>query len=96
MYLRHRIPPGVKWILLITIGVFILQLLFDRGNSNQEGVLTHLLALKSQLFRKGYVWQAGTYMLLHSNTMLLHIVFNMLTLGHSSYRCEDIGRSTYP
>ena len=82
-YLRHRLPPGVKWILIITIGMFILQMLFDRGSANSPssvGVMTHYLGLWPEQFLHGYVWQLGTYMLLHSNTLILHIFLNMLTL----------------
>lgn len=73
-------PPGVKWILIGTASCFLVQLLFDRGGPFSHGWVTDLFALWPKDVRKGYLWQVVTYMLLHSNTFIWHIVLNMLTL----------------
>src|SRR5690606_1379336 len=57
---------------LICVGVFLLQTVM-------RGMLEPLLGFVPQLFAKGYIWQAVTYLFLHGNIM--HLVINMLVLA---------------
>ena len=67
--------PGVGAIMVITIGVFLLQVVLDWLTG---GALTRLLGLSVAGFKQGYLWQLVTYIFLHAG--LLHIVFNLFTL----------------
>ena len=62
------LPPGVKLILFATVGVFILQMLFNR-------VMTDSFALSVRGLMGLQVWRLVTYMFLHANTT--HILINM-------------------
>lgn len=79
---KPRMPSGSKWLLIVTIGIFLLQYLFDRGTSAEPGrqLVTDWLGLWSDRFRNGAFWQLATYMLVHSNRSLMHIFVNMLML----------------
>lgn len=67
-----RTTPMVKYLLIITIGVFLLQLVFlDR-------YLMVLGLVPADVLGKGYVWQLVTYLFLHGDAF--HILFNMLFL----------------
>lgn len=61
---------AVKWIIVITVGVFVLQLLLGPE-------FTERLLLDTGAVRQGAVWQLLTYAFLHSTTNIWHIVFNM-------------------
>lgn len=62
----------VKWLLILNVAIFLLQLLFlDR-------YLGILGLVPAAVLGKGFVWQLLTYMFLHGN--FLHILFNMLFL----------------
>jgi membrane associated rhomboid family serine protease len=72
-YVSDYFPPGIKWLIIINCGVFVLQNL---------GLNSHLLTLFA-LYPEGtvrsfLVWQVFTYMFLHGGT--LHLLFNMLSL----------------
>ncbi|MDG1897035.1 MAG: rhomboid family intramembrane serine protease [Fuerstiella sp.] len=69
----------VAKIVLVTIGVFLLQLLTQRS---QAGSLAFdWLAIERDLvFSYGQVWRLLTYAFIHSETQLLHIGCNMLGL----------------
>jgi membrane associated rhomboid family serine protease len=64
--------PVVRWLLLINVGVFLLQIVFlDR-------YISVLGLVPASFLGKGYLWQIVTYMFLHGS--FLHILFNMLFL----------------
>lgn len=70
---------AVKLILIVTVGVFALQLLTLQANG--ESVVFDWLALEQGLvFRGGQCWRLLTYSLLHSPQNIMHIVCNMLVL----------------
>lgn len=70
---------AVKLILMLTVGVFALQLLSLK--SNGESVVFDWLALEQGLvFQGGQFWRLLTYSLLHSPQNMMHIVCNMLVL----------------
>jgi len=61
------------WLIVINIIVFVIELIF--GNA-----FLKLFALTPSLLMKGYVWQIFTYMFLHDNVDVTHIIFNMFGL----------------
>jgi membrane associated rhomboid family serine protease len=64
--------PVVRWLLILNIGIFLLQLVFlDR----YIGVLG---LVPADVLGRGYLWQIVTYMFLHGG--FLHILFNMIFL----------------
>ncbi len=67
---------AMHWILYVTIGVFIAQLIVQ--NWFQSGAMHHLFALSSDSLRNGFVWTLITYGFLHGG--LLHIGINLLLL----------------
>lgn len=70
---------AVKVILILTVGVFALQLLSIRPNG--ESTVFDWLALEHSLvFQGGQCWRLLTYSLLHSPQNIMHIVCNMLVL----------------
>jgi membrane associated rhomboid family serine protease len=74
--------PGVRGILFLTCGVFLLQLMFGR----QGFQLAMLWPLDSGFF---YPWQPLSYGFLHDVRSLGHIVFNMFGLWFFGKLVED-------
>jgi membrane associated rhomboid family serine protease len=69
------IPPVIKSLLLLNVGVFVLTPLAGWD----VGELRHTFGLvPNVVFAKAHVWQLFTYMFLHAH--LIHILFNMLML----------------
>lgn len=69
----------VTKIVLITVGVFLLQLL--TGDQTPGSQVTRWLALDHELvFRSGQVWRLLSYGFCHSESRLMHIVCNMFAL----------------
>lgn len=75
-YYSHRFPPGVKWLLITNIAIFVVNFLAT--------VLTgrdpfRIFALAPwQVLEEAYLWQLVTYLFLHGG--VTHILFNMFTL----------------
>jgi len=69
-------PPGVKWLLIINIGIFLLYFLADQVGIG-DVFLTFTL-IPELVLKHGAVWQLVTYMFLHAG--VFHILFNMLSL----------------
>ena len=65
------LTPGVKYLLLSTIGVFVLQQLYPP-------ITTWFRLDPSQVLGSFYVWQLVTYLFLHGG--LFHVLINMLIL----------------
>jgi len=75
-------PPGVKLVLILTVGVYFLDMV-TRGSLSQMGSLSvrDLMHLE--------VWRLFTYMWLHSLGGIDHILWNMfifVMLGHTLER----------
>ncbi len=92
-YFRPPITSGVRTIILVNVGTFIVQLLLSLvisvlssswiGKDSFEQLLSdvnvfYLFGFNIPLFIKGALWQPLTYMFLHSG--LMHLFFNMLWL----------------
>src|SRR5690625_153927 len=74
-----RQPPVLKWILLSTIGVFLLQLLLGTWFLRSPGLLaffTEFFAVSTASLGNGFVWTLVTYAFLHGS--FCHILGNML------------------
>jgi membrane associated rhomboid family serine protease len=69
--------PGVKKLVFICVGIFLLQALVARLVS--WNMLTAFLGLIPVLvWKKFFIWQLGTYIFLHGG--LFHLFFNMFAL----------------
>lgn len=67
-----RLTPAVKFIILLTTGVYVLELLFPRP-------VFDWLVLQPGDIQRGRVWELLTYMLVHS-PQPFHVLMNMMTL----------------
>jgi membrane associated rhomboid family serine protease len=75
-FFRDHFPPGLKWLILSNVGIFLLYFL---GGGWLQRTLTTLFALyPAGAVKSLYVWQLFTYMFLHGG--IAHLLFNMLTL----------------
>ncbi len=75
-------PPGVKLVLLVTIGVYVVDVL-------TRGALSRIGALSVRSLLHLEVWRLVTYMFLHSLGGIAHIGWNMfifVMLGHTLER----------
>jgi membrane associated rhomboid family serine protease len=74
-YYSEYFPPGVKWLLIVNVAVFLLELATgaDMGSSPWE-----LFVLVPKLVFHGFLWQLITYMFIHGGVW--HVVINMLML----------------
>ena len=70
-----RTGQACKWLILINIAVFVLQIA-----TNKSGVITDALLLDSDAVLHGEVWRLLTYAFLHDPHSWSHILFNMLFL----------------
>jgi membrane associated rhomboid family serine protease len=80
---RPRQPPVLKWILLGTIGIFILQNIFElwfRQNPFLSQFFRNYFYLSPEHIANGYVWTLVTYAFFHSTreALPLHLLANML------------------
>ena len=77
MYFRMshapKMTPVVKVLLLINIVMFAAQVFTPLE-------LVRLLGLTPRVISSGWLWQMLTYMFLHSEGYLFHIIFNLLML----------------
>ena len=69
------LPPGIKWLLIANVGMFLL--LWMLGSSS-IGQALWILALVPAQVTHGFVWQPVTYSFMHMG--LWEILWNMLTL----------------
>lgn len=66
------LTPGVKYLLFICAGVFLLQSLAPRQ------ILVFFGLIPILVWKKYFFWQLGTYIFLHGS--LFHLVFNLFAL----------------
>jgi membrane associated rhomboid family serine protease len=71
-------PPGVKWLLITNIALFLVYALLAQNREWYE--FSHVLWLNPTEVVHGYVWQLFTYLFLHHPRDIFHIIFNMLAL----------------
>jgi membrane associated rhomboid family serine protease len=75
-YNSSYLPPGLKWLLISNIGVFLLY--YIGGRAVQEPMKTFFALTPVMVLQHFAIWQLATYMFLHGN--ITHIFFNMLVL----------------
>jgi membrane associated rhomboid family serine protease len=71
-------PPGVKWLLIINVAVFVVN--FFASLLLDWDPFVHFGLVPREVLFQGYIWQLFTYMFLHSLTSFWHILFNMFSL----------------
>lgn len=69
----------VTKIIIVTVVVFILQVLSSDANGQSE-IFNRWFILRSDGLFSGHVWKLLTYAFLHDTSSLLHIVMNMAIL----------------
>lgn len=75
-YLQEYFPPGVKWLLIINVVIYVLG--FLGGLFFPQDVFEAFGLVPADVVFWGQVWQVVTYMFLHGS--VLHLVLNMLGL----------------
>jgi membrane associated rhomboid family serine protease len=69
---RRGLTPGIKWLLIANVAVFLLQQIAG-------GQIDRYFGLSSRsILNDFFIWQIVTYMFLHAG--FLHILFNMFML----------------
>jgi membrane associated rhomboid family serine protease len=71
-FYSNYFPPGVKWLIISNVAIFLIPGLLRLDLSTVFGLVPLLV------FRGGWIWQLVTYMFLHAG--LWHLVINMLML----------------
>ncbi|MBN1603211.1 MAG: rhomboid family intramembrane serine protease [Chitinispirillaceae bacterium] len=80
------ISNAIKWLIIITSGFFLLQLLPVTGS-----LLRYYFPLVPyQTFLNGQIWRLLTYMFMHDTVSPLHILFNMLVLWMFGVELENL------
>ena len=72
------LPPGVKWLLILNCGIFVLEYVATAAGSG--GVFSHFSLWPRAVLTVPAIWQLVTYMFLHDPRGFGHILFNMLAL----------------
>lgn len=76
-YYSQSFPPGVKWLLIANIAVFVAHFLSAQARLSW---LFDWAALVPSHVVHGRLWELVTYMFLHSLGSFWHILINMLML----------------
>ncbi|MFT5125223.1 MAG: membrane associated rhomboid family serine protease [Kiritimatiellia bacterium] len=66
-------PPICKWLIIINIAIFVLQILIPP--------VTDWLSLDAAKVLKGQIWRVMTCAFCHDPDGVIHLLFNMLFLG---------------
>lgn len=73
--ISDSLPPGVRWLLFVNIGVFLLTFLLRLAGPDYIG---YFFGLTADQLLSGWIWQPVTYLFIHGD--FLHLLFNMLAL----------------
>jgi len=77
----RRFPGGVKWLILINVAVYFLEMFAALAGADRFSAIFGPLGLSpAEVFGRGHIWQLLTCAFLHSPGSIWHIVFNMLFL----------------
>src|SRR5437868_5308887 len=75
-FIDNYFPPGLKWLILINVVVFVLD--FLAGPTIHSALMAFFALTAEGAVKNFLVWQIFTYMFLHGG--FTHLLFNMLTL----------------
>jgi len=81
-----RFPPGLRWLLIANIAIFILAYIFKA--SRLDSLFSDFRLVPAQVVQTFAVWQLVTYMFLHSG--IGHILWNMLALWMFGVELEKL------
>jgi membrane associated rhomboid family serine protease len=68
----NRFPTGVKWLLIITVGLSVLDFIL------RDGLLQYFALVPARVVRSFAIWELFTYLFLHAG--IGHVLWNMLAL----------------
>ncbi|MBN1760222.1 MAG: rhomboid family intramembrane serine protease [Chitinispirillaceae bacterium] len=85
-YTRRQITPAVKWLLIVNVVVYVLELIPGFGRF----VLNSGTLVPVQTFAQGQLWRVVTYMFLHDQRAPFHLLFNMLALWMFAQEIETV------
>jgi membrane associated rhomboid family serine protease len=72
-------PPAVKWLMIVTVAIWFFGQVIIEGFLKVP--ISEIFSLQpGQVLFDYSIWQLVTYIFLHSQTQVTHIVFNMLML----------------
>ena len=75
-FIDNYFPPGLKWLILINVVVFVVD--FLAGPTIHSALMAFFALTAEGAVKNFLVWQIFTYMFLHGG--FTHLLFNMLTL----------------
>jgi membrane associated rhomboid family serine protease len=75
-YSSGYFPPGVKWLLIVNVAVFVLMYL--TVESELARVFPLLFLRPGDVLLHGEIWRLGTYLFVHGG--IWHLLVNMFTL----------------
>ena len=73
----NRFPIGVKWLLIATIAISVLNIILGASSSNLA-FLQDFALVPSLVVRRFAIWELVTYLFIHGG--IFHILWNMLVL----------------
>ena len=79
-FLDNEIPPGVKMLLIVTVGAFLVYFFSDKPLHIDWIVRDWFGLSPDRVFGSFAIWQLVTWMFLHDTKNIYHILFSMLTL----------------
>ncbi len=78
---RLSSKPITLVLVIVTVAVFVLQLMTSQGGRGGASLVQNWLSLDFQrTVFQGQIWRLLTYAFCHDQNNLLHIVFNMMVL----------------
>jgi membrane associated rhomboid family serine protease len=75
-----HLTKAVKWLLIINVAVYLLELIIGRLSGGLDLIYFDLSISFERFFFHGELWQPVTYMFLHDPQGISHILWNMLIL----------------
>jgi membrane associated rhomboid family serine protease len=84
---QFPLTPTVKWLMIITTGIWILFQLIGEGYLNLP-VMRYFALFPGKVIENFYIWQTFSYIFLHSSSVT-HILFNMLSLWFIGSELEE-------
>ena len=85
----NRFPAGLKWLLIVNIGIFLLNYILQ---ASRVDFFSDLALVPAQVVQTFAIWQLVTYMFLHGS--IGHILWNMLGLWMFGIEIERMWGTT--